>query len=76
MRNLLLWCAPYKWRILGGILGLLVAILMLTIGFFPTLLIVIFVSAGTALGYCVDDKVPFSECIARFRQKPDKDDII
>lgn len=41
-----------------GLIGLISAILMLTIGFFPTLLIALFVAGGIMLA-CAVDKVGF-----------------
>ncbi len=41
-----------------GLVGLVCAILMLTIGFFPTLLIILFVAGGVLLAWAVD-KVGF-----------------
>jgi len=41
-------CANKKWFI-GGALGLLTGILLLTIGFFPTLLLAILIVAGAIL---------------------------
>ena len=61
--NLLLYCAQYKGRIIGALLGFISAILMLTIGFFPTLLIIALMSSGAFLGYAIDNKEVFKEKI-------------
>lgn len=41
----------YKLPIIFGIAGLILAILLVTIGFFKTLLIVLLTGLGAALGY-------------------------
>lgn len=41
----------YKLPIIFGIAGLILAILLVAIGFFKTLLIVLLTGLGTALGY-------------------------
>lgn len=40
----------YKWGIVGGVIGLLVAILLLTLGFFKTLLLLILTISGICFG--------------------------
>jgi uncharacterized membrane protein len=47
---------PYRFRLTGLILGLIVAVLFLTVGFFKTLLIIICIAAGFVLGYFFDDR--------------------
>lgn len=49
MENFKEFLEKYKFWLIGGLSGLLIAILMLTIGFFPTLLIVIFVGLGALI---------------------------
>ncbi|AVL00557.1 DUF2273 domain-containing protein [Pediococcus inopinatus] len=44
----------YKLPIIGGIIGLILAVLLVTIGFFQTLLLVILVVLGVAVGMYVD----------------------
>ncbi|WPC19761.1 DUF2273 domain-containing protein [Pediococcus inopinatus] len=44
----------YKLSIIGGIIGLILAVLLVTIGFFQTLLLVILVVLGVAVGMYVD----------------------
>jgi uncharacterized membrane protein len=41
---------PYRGRVLGILAGLVLAILLLTIGFGPTLLIVAFMGIGYVIG--------------------------
>lgn len=48
----------HKWQVSLGLIGFIAAILMLTIGFFRTLLIIIFTCIGLLFGYLVD-KVGF-----------------
>ncbi|KRK46846.1 DUF2273 domain-containing protein [Secundilactobacillus kimchicus] len=40
----------YCWPLVGGLVGLLLAALIITIGFFKTLVILIFVALGIAAG--------------------------
>lgn len=44
----------YKLPIIFGTLGLILAILLVSIGFFKTLLIVLLTGLGTALGYYLE----------------------
>ena len=46
----------YKGRILGALVGLIAAILLLCLGFWRTLLILILVGTGAAIGYIFDDR--------------------
>lgn len=41
----------YQFPIIGGLIGLVLAILLLTIGFFKTLLVILLVLLGAYLGY-------------------------
>ncbi len=54
--DVLQFCIKHKYAVIYGIVGFISAILMLTIGFFPTLLILILVSLGITVG-CLMDKV-------------------
>ncbi len=54
---------PFKCRIIGLIVGLIISILFLTIGFFKTLLIIICVTTGFVIGYFFDDKVDLGNMI-------------
>lgn len=44
------WAAANKGVIIGALIGLILAVMMLAFGFFPTLLIAFFVGVGAALG--------------------------
>lgn len=44
----------YKLPIIFGVVGLILAILLVSIGFFKTLLIVLLTGLGTALGYYLE----------------------
>lgn len=48
------FCIKHKYCITYGVVGLLSAILMLTIGFFRTLLILILSAIGITAGYFLD----------------------
>ncbi|WP_057828334.1 DUF2273 domain-containing protein [Liquorilactobacillus cacaonum] len=43
----------YFWPIIGGLIGLLLAVLVITIGFFKTLVILIFIVLGITVGYYI-----------------------
>ncbi|MGY3779164.1 DUF2273 domain-containing protein [Isobaculum melis] len=45
------WMETYKWPIIGAILGFILAMLFLTIGFFKTILIVLLTIVGGFIGY-------------------------
>ena len=72
--NFIQWAAPVKFRLIGPLLGLVTAILFLTIGFFKTLLILICVTAGFVIGYFFDDKADLGSMVDRVmsRVKGDK----
>lgn len=40
----------YQWPLIGGVIGLIIAILFITIGFFSTLLVIAFVALGIVAG--------------------------
>lgn len=48
------YLSTYKLPIIGGILGLLIGILFLTLGFFKTILVIILVGLGVAFGLYLD----------------------
>lgn len=52
-------------KIIGSLLGLLVAILILTIGFFRTLLIALFVCVGYYIGKKIDNNEDILEFLDR-----------
>ncbi len=74
LSRLLELLAPYRCRAIGVLLGLVFAVLFLTIGFFKTLLILICVSAGFIIGYFFDDKIDFGKVVDKIlsRVKGDK----
>jgi uncharacterized membrane protein len=41
----------YKYPILGALLGLFLAILLIAVGFFKTLLVLLFLLVGAAIGW-------------------------
>lgn len=57
--------ANNKGKVIGSIIGFIISILLLTIGFFRTLLIVICVSAGYYIGKQVDNRVDFMELLGK-----------
>lgn len=44
----------YKLPIIGGFLGLLIGVLFLTLGFFKTILVILLIILGVALGFYLD----------------------
>lgn len=52
-------------KIIGSLLGLVIAVLMLIIGFFRTLLIILFIFAGYYIGKKVDNKEDIIEFLDR-----------
>ncbi|MBF4500375.1 DUF2273 domain-containing protein [Savagea sp. SN6] len=49
-----LWLRTYRWRIMGALGMLLIAILFLTLGFWKTMLIVGLSALGWGIGYMKD----------------------
>lgn len=62
----------YGGRIGGAAAGLTVAILLLTLGFFRTLLIVLCVGAGFVVGMLLDSKEEFMEMLGKILPKNDR----
>ena len=54
MNDFFAFCRLYKWRILSVCCGILFAILIFTIGFWRTLLLVLLVLIGVAIGQQAD----------------------
>lgn len=52
-------------KIIGSLLGLVIAVLILIIGFFRTLLIILFIFAGYYIGKKVDNKEDIIEFLDR-----------
>ena len=50
MKSFKEWAAANKGVLIGAGIGLILAVMMLVFGFFPTLLIAFFVGVGAALG--------------------------
>lgn len=59
---------PYRYRLLGGLVGLILAILFLTIGFGPTLLIVVFATIGYLIGQWRDNALDVEGWIQFFQR--------
>ncbi len=55
MDNFAEFLRRYKWRLLLVILGILLTVLILTIGFFRTLLLVVIVGIAYFFGMLLDD---------------------
>ena len=43
----------YFWPLIGGIMGLLLAVLIIAFGFFKTLFVLIFMAIGITAGYYI-----------------------
>lgn len=43
----------YFWPLIGGIMGLLLAVLIITFGFFKTLFVLIFMAIGITSGFYI-----------------------
>ena len=73
-KNIFTTLLPYRFRLLGLLAGLIIAILLLTIGFFKTLLIVFLMTVGYIAGYFFDDKIDFGNIMDKImsRVKGDK----
>lgn len=57
----------YKWPIIGGGLGLLIAILILTLGFFKTLIILLFMLIGIGLAWYLQQSNFFNKLLKSWR---------
>lgn len=64
----------HLFALLGGALGLLAAVLFLTLGFWRTVLIVLLISLGAGIGHLYDRGRRLWEVARRFF--PEKDDDI
>lgn len=66
------------FKLLGAVLGLVIAILFLTLGFWCTLLIILLVSLGAAAGSWLDKGQQLMDLLDRFfpgQQPEDEDEI-
>ena len=61
--------------LVGGALGLIVAVLFLTLGFWRTVLIVVLVALGAGIGALADRGRRLWDVVARFFPKDRDDDI-
>lgn len=59
---------PYRFRLIGGLVGLILAILFLTIGFGPTILIVAFAAIGFLIGKWRDGALDIERWIQFFQR--------
>lgn len=63
------WLLLNKGKAIGGGIGLLIAVLMISIGFWRTMLIVLLVSLGASVGAQVDDREKLNRWLERFWRK-------
>ncbi|BBK27589.1 DUF2273 domain-containing protein [Staphylococcus arlettae] len=56
----------FKWRIIGFLAFLIIAILFLTLGFWKTILIIILCLIGIGIGYTKDRKQDFLNFLNRW----------
>ncbi|MFY2828198.1 DUF2273 domain-containing protein [Staphylococcus arlettae] len=56
----------FKWRIIGFLAFLIIAILFLTLGFWKTILIIILCLIGIGIGYIKDRKQDFLNFLNRW----------
>ena len=57
----------YKWRIIGCLAMIIIAILFLTLGFWKTILIIAFGALGIGIGYTKDRTAEFLTFIDKLR---------
>ncbi len=57
----------------GGALGLIVAVLILLVGFWRMLLVALFVGGGVMAGFLLKNRTPLGEAISRLMPKEDED---
>ena len=67
MKEVLWACEPFKGRIICCILGILIAIIWMFIGFWRTLLLVLLALVGYVVGLAVDDKEKFEALISKVK---------
>ncbi|AVQ35547.1 DUF2273 domain-containing protein [Staphylococcus kloosii] len=56
----------FKWRIIGFLAFLIIAILFLTLGFWKTILIIVLCLIGIGIGYMKDRKQDFLNFLNRW----------
>ncbi len=59
----------HKGAFVGGLIGLIVAMLILTIGFWKTLLILLMLAVGVVIGMLLDGNSAIKNSIDRFKKK-------
>ena len=74
MDTLLEIIQKFKGRIIGALIGLVFAILLLTLGFWRTFLIVLLMGTGTGIGFFFDDRLGFQNSIGEINKKLKKDE--
>ena len=65
----------HLYALVGGALGLIVAVLFLTLGFWRTVLIVVLIALGAGIGALADRGRRLWDVVARFFPKDRDDDI-
>ncbi len=65
----------HLYALVGGALGLIVAVLFLTLGFWRTVLIIVLVALGAGIGALADRGRRLWDVVARFFPKDRDDDI-
>ena len=65
----------HLYALVGGALGLIVAVLFLTLGFWRTVLIVVLVALGAGIGALADRGLRLWDVVALFFPKDRDDDI-
>ncbi|MDT2046312.1 MULTISPECIES: DUF2273 domain-containing protein [Bacillaceae] len=61
---------PYRGRLFGLLLGLILAILLLTIGFGPTILVIGFMGIGYLIGKWRDGQLDIEAWLRFFTRRP------
>jgi len=59
----------HKGAVLGGLLGLVIALLILVIGFWKALLVLFLVGVGIVLGMAIDGNNMIKTSVDRFKSK-------
>lgn len=67
--------SPYFGRIIGSIAGLVVAILIITIGFWYTFIITCFVGIGFIIGMWNDGVFSITGLFDLFKKMTERDDV-
>lgn len=59
----------HKGAAFGGAIGLIIAILILIIGFWKTLLVILLIGLGVFVGMIIDGNTSIKDSIDRFKSK-------